>query len=177
MSGSPPTPGSLGRLGVKVAGMDIPDVTLIPPRHPTLGERMSDLTKRPSQRAVRIFSMANGLTVLGVLLQAVWAGAFIGRSGQQLWITVHEIGGFVVVVLALAAAVLATVAVRRAHSALTVGALGMLVLIIAQTGLGEAITKGGANELIVLHVPIAMLIFGLGIYLSIAGAQLRRSIT
>lgn len=126
--------------------------------------------------AVRMFSILNGLTLLGVLLQAVWAGEFIDRAGQEGWITVHEIGAFVVVVLALASA-LATVTLRRAHSALTLGALGLFLLIVVQTGLGEAITRAGATGLIVAHVPIAILIFGLGVYLSGVGARLRRSAT
>lgn len=126
-----------------------------------------------SPGAVRIFSILNGLTLLGVLLQAVWAGEFIDRHGRHSWVTVHEIGAFVVVVLALATAV-AAIALRRASSALTFGALGLFVLIVVQTGLGEAITKGNANELITAHIPIAVLIFGLGVFLSGVGARLRR---
>lgn len=125
--------------------------------------------------AVRAFSVLNGLTLLGVLLQAVWAGEFIDRTDRAAWVTVHEIGAFIVVVLALVTAVVAAAALRRASSVLALGALAQLVLIVVQTGLGEAITEGGADGLIVSHVPIAMLIFGLGIYLSIAGAQLRRA--
>lgn len=131
-------------------------------------------TYHPSPVAVRMFSILNGLTLLGVLLQAVWAGEFIDHTGRGTWITVHEIGAFVVVVLALATAAVA-VSLRRAHSALTVSALGLLVLVVAQTGIGESITKGGSEGLTVIHVPLAMLIFGLGTYLSITGAQLRRS--
>lgn len=116
----------------------------------------------------------NGLTLLGVLLQAVWAGAFIDRPGQSTWISVHEISGFVVVVLALAST-LASITLRRAHPGLTLSACGLLVLIIVQTGLGEAITKAGANNLLVAHVPVAVLVFGLGVYLSSMGARLRRS--
>lgn len=127
-----------------------------------------------SAGAVRAFSILNGLTLLGVLLQAVWAGEFIGRRGRQDWVTVHEIGGFVVVVLSLATAV-AAVALRRASSAVMFGALGLLVLIVVQTGLGEAITKSDANELIAAHIPIAVLVFGLGVYLSGVGARLRRA--
>jgi ABC-type uncharacterized transport system permease subunit len=128
----------------------------------------------PRAGAVRIFSIFNGLTLLGVLLQAVWAGEFIGRAGQGVWISVHEIGAFVVVLLALAST-LAAVTLRRAHPGLTLGACGLLVLLIVQTGMGEAITKAGTNELIVAHVPIAVLVFGLGVYLSSMGARLRRS--
>ncbi len=127
----------------------------------------------PSPGAVRIFSIFNGLTLLGVLLQALWAGEFIDRHGRHVWVTVHEIGGFVVVVLALVTAV-AALALRKASSALTFGALGLLVLIVVQTGLGEAITKGNANELIAAHIPIAVLIFGLGVFLSSQGARVRR---
>jgi heme A synthase len=137
---------------------------------------MSSVIDHPARGAVRLFSIVNGLTLLGVLLQAVWAGEFVDQAGRDIWITVHEIGGFVVVVLAVATAVLAAT-LRRAYPALAFGALGQLVLIVVQTGLGEAITKAAAGGLIVIHVPLAMLIFGLGIYLSIAGAQLRRSAT
>jgi len=136
---------------------------------PTTGPLPGD---RPSAGAVRMFSILNGLTLLGVLLQAVWAGEFIDRTGRDAWVTVHEIDAFVVVGLALATA-LAAVRLRRAHSALTLGDIGLLVLVVVQTGLGEAITKAGTNELIVSHVPIAVLIFGLGVYLSSAGARLR----
>jgi hypothetical protein len=136
---------------------------------------MSDSIKRTSPGAVRTFSVVNGLTLLGVLLQAVWAGQFINQPGREAWITVHEIGGFVVVMLALVTAALAVATLRGASPALVFGALSQLVLIAVQTGFGEMITKAGANELIIIHVTLAMLIFGLGIYLSIAGAQLRRS--
>ncbi|HEX6403338.1 MAG TPA: hypothetical protein VF003_09335 [Pseudonocardiaceae bacterium] len=135
------------------------------------------MSNRPAPAAVRIFSIVNGLTLLGVLLQAVWAGLFIDQTGRDMWITVHEIGGFVVVLLALVTALVAAALLRRADSALTLGAVGLLVLIVVQTGLGEAITTSGRQELIVSHVPLAMLIFGLGIYLSIAGARLRRAAT
>lgn len=110
-----------------------------------------------------------------MLLQAVWAGASIDRTDRAAWVTVDEIGAFAVVVLALGTAVVAAATLRRASSALALGALAQVVLIVVQTGLGEAITEGGADGLIVAHVPIAMLIFGLGIYLSIVGARLRRS--
>jgi heme A synthase len=126
-----------------------------------------------STRAVRMFSLLNGVTLLGVLWQAVSAGEFLGSAEPSTWITVHEISGFVVVLLALATA-LAALTLRRADPALTLGAMGLLVLIVLQTGLGEAITKAGASGLTVAHVPIAVLIFGLGVYLSSMGARLRR---
>lgn len=133
------------------------------------------MSNRPSPAAVRTFSMVNGLTLLGVLLQAVWAGLFIDRAEREPWVTVHEIGGFVVVVLSLATALLAIALLRRADSALTFGAVGQFLLLVVQTGLGEGISKAGSQELLVSHVPLAMLIFGLGVYLSVASARLRRA--
>lgn len=137
---------------------------------------MSSSTAGPTPGAVRIFSIVNGLTLLGVLLQAVFAGEFIDRFGPSPWIKLHEICGYAVVLLAVITAV-AAIALRRASSALTIGALSQLMLIVVQTGLGEAISKAGSDELIAIHVPLAMLIFGLGIYLSSAGARLRRAAT
>ncbi|HET9253666.1 MAG TPA: hypothetical protein VFO16_00510 [Pseudonocardiaceae bacterium] len=138
---------------------------------------MTSPADRISGAPVRIFSIVNGLTLLGVLLQAVWAGEFIYLPDKGIWLTLHEIGGFAVVVLALVTAVLAGTGLRRASPALAIGALLQFVLIVVQTGLGEAITKASSDGLIVIHVTLAMLIFGVGIYLSIAGAQLRRSLT
>jgi heme A synthase len=125
-------------------------------------------------RALQLFSVLNGVTLLGVLWQAVSAGEFLGPAEPSAWLTVHEISAFVVVLLALATT-LAAVTLRRAEPALTLGAVGLLVLIVLQTGLGEAITKAGASGLTVAHVPIAVLVFGLGVYLSSMGARLRRS--
>jgi len=48
--------------------------------HPIASVREDIVSTRPSPAAVRIFSMVNGLTLLGVLLQAVWAGQFIDRA-------------------------------------------------------------------------------------------------
>jgi hypothetical protein len=135
------------------------------------------VSNRPSPAAVQTFSMVNGLTLLGVLLQAVWAGLFIDRAEREPWVTVHEIGGFAVVVLSLVTALLALALLRRADPALTFGAVGLFLLLVIQTGIGEGISKAGSQELLVSHVPLAMLIFGLGVYLSIAGARLRRAIS
>jgi heme A synthase len=139
--------------------------------------RENIVSNRPSPAAVKTFSMVNGLTLLGVLLQGVWAGLFIDRAEREPWVTVHEIGGFVVVVLSLVTALVAITLLRRADPALTFGAVGLLLLLVIQTGLGEGISKAGSQELLVSHVPLAMLIFGLGVYLSVAGARLRRAIS
>lgn len=124
--------------------------------------------------ASRAFSILNGLVLLGVLLQGLWAGGFIGRLGGAGWLQLHEVTAIVVVILALAAAVVAVVT-RRHDRALTGWSAGLFALLVIQTGLGEAISEGGARTLVAVHIPLAMLIMGVGVYLSIAGARSRRS--
>lgn len=131
-------------------------------------------SRRSAAGAVRAFSILNGLVLLGVLLQGVWAGEFIGRTDGPDWLRLHQITAVVVVILALAAAILA-LATQRHHRAIATGSAGLFVLLVIQTGVGQAISDGGEHALIAVHVPLAMLITGLGVYLSIAAARSRRS--
>ncbi|MGH3492272.1 MAG: hypothetical protein ACRDRL_19470 [Sciscionella sp.] len=124
--------------------------------------------------ALRAFSILNGLVLLGVLLQALWAGAFMGHLGGADWVTVHQITAYVVVILALVTALVAVSALRRSSAAIAGWSVGLLVLLIIQTGLGQAISDGHQRILTVAHVPVALLIMALGVYLSVAGAKLRR---
>jgi heme A synthase len=116
-----------------------------------------------------------GLTGLGVLLQAVTAGAFVSQDGRDSWVNVHGVIADVTWVLALITAVYAFRRVRPSgHRRLWAGAAALFVLLLAQTGLGHLITDGGMDGLIVVHVPVAMIIFGLVAWLSFAAATARR---
>jgi hypothetical protein len=79
-----------------------------------------------------------------------------------------------VVVLALAAAILA-VLIRRCHRAIAAWSAGLFVLVAIQAELGHEISHHDERALIAVHVPIALLIMGLGVYLSVAAARARRS--
>ena len=48
------------------------------------------------------------------------------------------------------------------------------VLLLVQTVLGHLITDVEADGLIGVHVPVALLVFGLAVWLSIRGAAVRR---
>ncbi len=54
-------------------------------------------------RALSAFSILNGLVLLGVVLQGLWAGGFIGHLDGAFWLQLHMLTAYVVVILALAA--------------------------------------------------------------------------
>jgi heme A synthase len=115
-----------------------------------------------------------GLTSLGVLVQAVTAGLFVNQDGRDSWVDVHGVVADVTWVLALVTAAYAFHRLRRTHRTLFVGATALFVLALAQTGLGHLITDKGMDGLIVVHVPVAVLLFGLATWLSVATSRLRR---
>lgn len=121
---------------------------------------------------VRAFSILIGLVLLGVLLQGLWAGEFMGGVGGADWRQMHQITGYVTVILSLVAAVLAMTALRR--SGVATWSVALFVLLLVQAGLGQAISDADQRVLIAAHVPVALLIMALGVYLSVAGANLRR---
>jgi heme A synthase len=112
--------------------------------------------------------------LLGVVLQGPWAGGFIGHLAGTFWLQLHRITAYVVVILALAAAILAVVTQRR-RRAIAACSVGLFVLVAVEAEFGHVIGEGGWHSLVAVHVPAAMLIMGLGVYLSIAGARARRS--
>ena len=63
----------------------------------------------------------------------------------------------------------------RRHRAIAAWSAGLFVLVAIQAELGHEIGDGAARSLIAVHVPVALLIMGLGVYLSIAAARARQS--
>ena len=109
--------------------------------------------------ALRAFSILNGLGLLGVVLQGLWAGGFIGHLTGTFWLQLHRITAYVVVILALAAAILA-VMTQRHHRAIAAWSTGLFVLVAVQAELGHEISHDGERSLVVVHVPVALLIMG-----------------
>lgn len=133
------------------------------PTAPTHADRLSPL-----------FLRLVGLTSLAVLVQAVTAGIFVNQEGRDSWVDVHGVIADVTWVLALVTAIVAFRRVRQVHRALWIGSAALFVLALAQTGIGHLITDGGMDGLIVVHVPLAMVIFGLTVWLSVTAARSRR---
>jgi hypothetical protein len=120
------------------------------------------------------FAALTGLTSLAILLQGVFAGEFINRTNHGGWLSAHDVNADVVVVLAVVTAVYAVVSLRAAARPLVIGSIVLAVLVVAQVGIGHAITDGNDDGLLVVHVPLALLVFGLTIWLSVGARVMRR---
>ena len=113
------------------------------------------------------------MTSLAILLEGVFAGAFIDRANKGGWLTAHNVNAFVVVVLAVITAVFAYVKLREARG-LWIRSFILAVLVIVQVGIGDAVSHESQDWLLAIHVPLAMLVFGLTIYTSVMARHLRR---
>jgi len=123
-----------------------------------------------------VFAALIGLTSLGILLQAVFAGVFVDRvNSHHSWLNAHDVNADVVTALAVVAAIYAVVTLWSAGRALVIGAVALALLVIAQTAIGHAVTDNGDDGLLALHVPLALLAFGLTIWLSVKARALRRA--
>jgi len=127
------------------------------------------------QRNGPIFAALVGLTALAILLQAVFAGEFIQRGTHSSWLSAHDVNADVVIALAVLSAVFALVRLRAVARSLVIGAVALAVLVIVQVAIGHAITQSNDDGLIPVHVPLALLIFGLTIWLSVRARVLRRA--
>jgi heme A synthase len=109
-----------------------------------------------------------GISALAVLLQGLWAGIFLEHDGHRdaasSWIDVHARGADV----ALLFAVLATVYAlwkRRSRKDLWVGGLVFTVLIVVESYIGGLIRDDGKDTLTAVHVPLALAIMALAVWL------------
>jgi hypothetical protein len=126
-------------------------------------------------RVPRPFAVLVGLVSFAVLLQAVVAGIFVNQEGRDSWVEVHGVIADVTWVTALAAAIVGFRHVRHSHPRLWLASAALFVFALAQTGIGHLMTDGGMDGLAVVHVPLAMLIFGLALWLALAVVRNRRT--
>jgi hypothetical protein len=64
---------------------------------------------------------------------------------------------------------------RGRRGPLLAGSITLFVLIVIQTVIGHVITDGHHPGLIVVHVPLALLVFGLTVWLSVQAAVISRT--
>jgi heme A synthase len=121
-----------------------------------------------ARRNTALVSSLVGLTSLTVLLQALWAGLFLpaGKGGpyDDTWVEVHSWGARVALILALATTIVVFVQ-HRARRDLWIGALVLTVLIVIEAILGGAVSDGNSQSAVAVHVPLAMLIMALTVWL------------
>ena len=126
-----------------------------------------------------LFNVLVGLTALAVLLQAVWAGIFLQHDGERdaasKWIDVHARGGEIAIVLALLATIVALVKLRRRKD-LWIGSAALTVLLVIESYIGGLIRDDSKDTLTAVHIPLAMAIMALVIWLPLR-ARTRHAIS
>jgi hypothetical protein len=100
----------------------------------------------------RLYDVLIGLCALAVLLQGLWAGIFLEHDGRRDaasgWLDVHARGGEIALALAL--------------------------LLALESWLGGAIRDDGRDTLTAVHVPLAMAIMALVVWLPLRARRVRR---
>jgi ABC-type Na+ efflux pump permease subunit len=123
-----------------------------------------------------LFAILIGLAGLAILLQGLWAGIFLEHDGKRdaahNWIDVHARGAEVALVLALAATIVSFVKLRSRRD-LWLGSAALTVLLILESYIGGLIRDDGKDSLTAVHVPLAMALMGLVVWLSLRAARKR----
>jgi hypothetical protein len=113
------------------------------------------------------FSALVGLAALVIILQGVTAGIFLEHDGKRdsatTWIHLHAAGGYLAVLLAIAAAIVALLKLRERPD-LLIGSGAFAILLVVEVGIGSAI-HSGTDWLTAIHVPLAMAIVALAVWL------------
>lgn len=134
-------------------------------------------TSTVNKSGYAVFSSLIGVAAVVVLLQGLWAGIFLEKDGERdaasTWIDVHARGADLALLLALVATVWA-VWKLRSRKDLWVGSLVFTVLLGLESYLGGAIRDAGKDSLTAVHVPIAMLLMGLAVWLPVRARSASR---
>ena len=126
-------------------------------------------------RSGPVFAALTGLTSLAILLQAVFAGEFIDPTSHGGWLSAHDVNADVVIGLAVVTALYAVVALRTAARPLVIASVVLALAVAAQTAIGHAISDSNDKGLLVIHLPLALLVFGLTIWLSVSARRMRKA--
>lgn len=120
------------------------------------------------------YSAVIGLAALAVLLQGLWAGMFLAHDGQrdaaEGWIQVHATGGEVAIALSAIATVYAFVKMRDRRD-LWGGSAALVVLLVLESYLGGLIVDHGKDSLTAVHIPLAMALMGLVVWLPLRATR------
>jgi hypothetical protein len=115
-----------------------------------------------------VFSALIGLVTLVVLLQGLWAGIFLEHDGARdaasSWIDVHARGADLAILLGVLATGYALWKLR-ARRDLWLGSLVFTVLLVLEAYLGGLVRDDGKDTLTAIHVPLAMALMALAVWL------------
>lgn len=118
--------------------------------------------------ATRTFAALVGISSLAVWLQGLWAGLFMSQPDTEPdktpWLEVHAWCGKAAIGFALLATVWAFMRLRERHD-LTFGALALTLLLVLEAYLGGLVVDESKDALTAVHVPLAMALMGLTVWL------------
>jgi carbon starvation protein CstA len=121
------------------------------------------VTAGSSSPVLSIYSALIGVSAFAILLQGVWAGLFIGHQGEG-WVEVHAVGGEVAIAFAAVASILVIWKLRSRRD-LLVGTLLVTLLLVVEAYLGGLIVDEHKDALTVVHIPLAMALISLAVWL------------
>ena len=108
-----------------------------------------------------------------VLLQGLWAGIFLEHDGKRddadAALALHSAGAGLAVLLALAATVVVYRSLRHRQDLVT-GTVALAVLLLLEYGLGMLVSSG-KDVWTAVHVPLAMALMGLLVWLPLRAAR------
>jgi cytochrome b len=119
---------------------------------------------QPNRGLISAFKGVSHLVTLLVLVQAMLAGLFI--SGEEIdAVDIHEMVGNLLFMAVVVQLILGFLVRDWSRFGLWIWVLVLLVMVIAQTGLGYA----GREETlpVAIHVPLGVFIFGFAMLISV----------
>jgi len=133
-------------------------------------------TTTPTRPRSALYSAVIGLAALAVLLQGVWAGLFLREQGgyQDGWVEVHAHGGEVAIALAAVATIIAFVRLRSRRD-LWLGSLAFTLLLLLEAYLGGLVSDEHSTAAQAVHIPLALALMGLAVYLPLRASLRGRS--
>jgi hypothetical protein len=134
------------------------------------------VAQSPSPTAVKLISALVGVVALLILLQGVTAGIFVRQPGKTTWVHAHQGMAYLAALLAVAVVVVSFTTWKGMAGAQMVQreSIALLIAIVIQIGIGAQLGTGGHTALLAIHIPLALLIFGLTLHLSTFVSNLRR---
>jgi hypothetical protein len=135
-------------------------------------------TRQPTTDRTRprtaLYRVLSSLTGLAVIMQGLWAGIFLEHDGERdaasRWIDVHARGADVAIVLALLATVAAFVRLRSRRD-LWLGSGVLTGLLVLESYVGGLIRDEGKDTLTAVHVPLAMAVLALAVWLPVRAGR------
>ena len=130
---------------------------------------------RPHRQSVRAVAVCMYLSMLALLVQAILAGQFVDQGGTDKWVNAHGAVANAAWALPLIALIVAVARIGR-HFLPIVAAIGVFLAgALIETGLGHLITDHNDAWAIGVHIPLAMVLVGLGGWLSLNLTRLTRA--